>query len=233
MLTPPIGQRLFIDDSNLQDGVLVKRNRRFPTHVDPQVRHVCSTCNNGWMSTLEEKARPIITAVRDDSMDIITPSGQETLAFWAAKTAITGQYSTSNPIVPLREREWMFKRQECPPDTSVWLARYTGEGQATYHSKQLFFPKTDRDTLRKPSGVFVVITIGPLMLIVASLYFRNNYRLEFLPELQEHLFQLWPSNSGAITWPRSGVDEALRNRLNNAPFDDNVDLIVQVPLHRT
>ena len=52
--------------------------------------HVCETCNNGWMATLEEKVKPTLTKMLENQK-ITGLSNREVgdLALWVSKTALT------------------------------------------------------------------------------------------------------------------------------------------------
>ncbi len=58
-------------------------------------REVCQDCNNGWMSRLEQTAKPLILglvdAARDGTPLELNPGQRRALAMWAEKTAITNE----------------------------------------------------------------------------------------------------------------------------------------------
>ncbi len=52
------------------------------------VKWLCATCNNGWMSMLENEAKPILESILDEKLKDIDAASQSTLACWAVKTAM-------------------------------------------------------------------------------------------------------------------------------------------------
>ena len=55
-----------------------------------RLKDVCETCNNGWMSKLEEDAKPIILDLIRNQRDLSNLNVEERgiLAAWAGKTAV-------------------------------------------------------------------------------------------------------------------------------------------------
>src|SRR5271170_4728025 len=54
------------------------------------VKNVCETCNNGWMSLLEDRAKPFILALMNEQGKVfndLPPEGMLAVSRWAAKTA--------------------------------------------------------------------------------------------------------------------------------------------------
>lgn len=90
-----------------------------------KVKFVCTRCNNGWMSRLENCAKPIIEALLGDTTVAPKPADRSLLAIWAIKNAMVFE--------ALRlDRPWVFTDQERaavrehlapPPITSVWIAK--------------------------------------------------------------------------------------------------------------
>jgi hypothetical protein len=50
-------------------------------------KHFCKACNSGWMSVLEEQAKPIITPLLAALAVQLDASDQHVLARWSIKTA--------------------------------------------------------------------------------------------------------------------------------------------------
>jgi hypothetical protein len=101
-----------------------------------KVRSVCEDCNLGWMTTLEQESKPIISPFLHGS-DVATPmdrTQQSVIARWAVKTAMVGE--TIAPPPPKIGR-YFYTRDECerlrltsslPRKTAVWLGKFSGLG---------------------------------------------------------------------------------------------------------
>jgi len=87
------------------------------------------TCNNGWMSKLEGRAKPILRPFVEAEPPIAVPIGEQQcaeLAFWLLKTAMVWDFI--DPMVPYfsnAERLAVVEhRIEVP--LMLWIGRYTG-----------------------------------------------------------------------------------------------------------
>jgi hypothetical protein len=67
------------------------RHERPGKPFDVVVRDVGETCNNGWMSTLEQHAQAIMAPMVCDRPLVLAAPEQFTVAVWATKTLLTMQ----------------------------------------------------------------------------------------------------------------------------------------------
>ena len=65
--------------------VLEQRGAKTPNLHEVTVKAVCSTCNNGWMSTLEGEVRPILKKLADHTSLVLDRKHKTRLAAWAHK----------------------------------------------------------------------------------------------------------------------------------------------------
>jgi len=87
----------------LADGT--RRPLREEYRIDSfRLKKICKACNGGWMSELEQSAKPIILALIDGQRDLGSLSADEryTLARWVGKTAIIESHSVGaeSPVGP-------------------------------------------------------------------------------------------------------------------------------------
>ena len=92
---------------------------------------VCKTCNNGWMSALEDVNIPLLGCLLRDIAMPLDRSQQEVIATWVIKTSMVTE-STAHPtrqqFYSVAEREQLRTSLSIPARTSVWLGRYSGTG---------------------------------------------------------------------------------------------------------
>lgn len=92
------------------------------------IRGVCKDCNNGWMSRLETRAKPIlerlVTARSHEPCDI-EAQDLEVMATWATKISmlIDHTYHQGNGFWTARERARLRRTATPPRYTHVWVAR--------------------------------------------------------------------------------------------------------------
>src|SRR5262245_47878234 len=53
-----------------------------------RVKYLCATCNNGWMSSLETAAQPVIRPLMNDISVPLNRWDQHLIALWTVKTAM-------------------------------------------------------------------------------------------------------------------------------------------------
>lgn len=96
---------------------------------DVIVRDICTTCNNGWMSQLEEQVKPILTPMLRDQPRTLTAPEQHLLATWATKTALTMQGANigGERFTPAADYHWFHDRRVPLPNAHIWLC-YGGQG---------------------------------------------------------------------------------------------------------
>jgi len=94
---------------------------------DVKVRRVCITCNNGWMSDLEGKAKDVLLPMVQGQVQRLGYSDQQLVATWAIKTAMmlqfTPVYEAGPAIHPRLYRELYAQRDQPPASVVVWLGR--------------------------------------------------------------------------------------------------------------
>src|SRR4051812_41788183 len=69
-----------------------------------QTKFVCKLCNNGWMSLLEEKAKPVIERLLSNERASLEGAERELAARWILKTAMVFE--------AIGGREWFYKPDE-------------------------------------------------------------------------------------------------------------------------
>src|SRR5262249_50899070 len=88
------------------------------------VRCACGSCNNGWMSGLENQVKPIIESILDEKATGFDAAAQEILAVWAVKTTMVLEalYPERPHFYSIKERQLLRMRRVVPARTEVWLA---------------------------------------------------------------------------------------------------------------
>jgi hypothetical protein len=79
---------------------------------------VCARCNNGWMSQLEEQARPLLVPLIDASREVVdlTEDERAILGRWTLKTAaVLNAGSNFHSNVPPNHFRALYRRGRLPP----------------------------------------------------------------------------------------------------------------------
>lgn len=134
-LWPDWGRRLIADAEPLTHYQQVRQDNREPvdrTWTTPPFRWtvnaVCARCNNGWMSQLEERARPMLLPMLQGRGRELHREGQRTLASWALKTSMMFEH-TQGPhrrVIPREEYTYLLEHGQPSERIVVWMATYVG-----------------------------------------------------------------------------------------------------------
>lgn len=87
---------------------------------------VCGPCNNGWMSAMEDAAKPLLIEMFGTTPPhqvVRTPGQQLILARWAYKTicVIAQINATTPPRVPLAHCRTFYANDEIPQGVQMWI----------------------------------------------------------------------------------------------------------------
>lgn len=172
-----------------------------------KVRTVCSACNNGWMSALETKNKPVIGSLLQDLSTPLDQDQQRDLALWAMKTAmvVDSMATHRDYCYQSKQRKALRDAAEIPKHTTIWLARFEGSG--------LFAGGTDvsikeKEALRVSDGIITNLLVGHLAIQSLTFHtlpgFPDEQPLSLPSRIQgaeqQLLIQIWPSN-GSVMWP--------------------------------
>jgi hypothetical protein len=168
---------------------------------------VCATCNNTWMSVLENDTRPVLMAMVDAAKAGNAPitlslDHQVLLATWAVKTAYLIDVHRG-PVVP-RGFLHQLGLQRRPNDyTVVWVAGFTPDAAARAERRDLnFLTRSGEPTNNSPNAFAVTFTILNVLFQVLGNFNDSNFTVEDArDQYKPALFQIWPSPVENLRWP--------------------------------
>lgn len=174
-----------------------------------KVKFVCRACNNGWMSSLESQAKPIIQGLLSNARSDFETEDRELAARWILKTAMVFE--------AVGGKEWFYTPGEradvragvIPTGyTAFWAARCVNLPGA-YSAANTMFESAALSTsgvhghvttLAISTVAFQVITVRPSPAVPANAAIRlDGASLEPWPQTA---LQLWPPTV-AFDWPPS------------------------------
>lgn len=102
------------------DSEQYQRKLVYDKHLNGRV---CRDCNNGWMSSIEGKVKPMLISMLDHKSSIHTTAVQSTtLAWWVYKTALTLHSASPYPdVIPHRHYE-LALQQRAPANLMIAIA---------------------------------------------------------------------------------------------------------------
>jgi hypothetical protein len=196
--------------SSMTEALLGPKNPSVTwTGPEVTVNCVCRTCNNGWMSDLEGRARPIVGSLLNDVSFSLDSSQQSDLTLWSVKTAMVFEATD-------RTRRWFYSdvnrkllcnSREIPHRTRVWIGRYAQSNILCSEARKLY-ERTPRDANPFAGGHVVTFVICRLAIQVLTLRLKPEFEtaaevtLHINPGPWESLLsQIRPAESKVLKWP--------------------------------
>ena len=176
------------------------------------VKRVCAGCNSGWMSELENIAKPILRdLIRSSSPRSLNADEQLVIASWVLKTCVVHECATNQRYFTDAERRCLFNDEEGHPpigSVRIWLATHSGRrvgnilgGPATFSSP----------TGHKVDAILVTMSIW---WFAAQLLAIRTAPGEELHALAHRNFataerEIWPQPASDVQWPpEDSLDDA-------------------------
>lgn len=201
--------RKVILDSRAQGGMKTFRAEieragktvSFPkSDLEMTVGMPCGSCNNGWMSELENTVRPFMTdMVHRGERLLLSEARQRALVHWAVKTAMVYEF-TGHAKEPkyftAEERRAFRETRAIPSNLWIWLGRY--DGVLPVHSLQL------RGNTRDAAPTVYSLTFTANFLALQVFAHRDSADdLARYPRAtrSERIMQLHPTTGTWIKWP--------------------------------
>jgi hypothetical protein len=178
----------------------------------------CVACNSGWMSALEQEARPLlIPLVRNHDVQL-NAVGQHVVATWAVKTMLMLRLVAADDDdreLDLDVYGWIHRTRSPPPAEQVWIASYAGEGQwpATFHYYGAAIGRPGGAQPQEPNAHCASFAVGHLAFGFAGHRLKDGpMAVPTLPP--DTIRQLWPAFGPTIDFPPpaalAGDSEMLR-----------------------
>ena len=169
---------------------------------------VCGTCNNGWMSRLETKCKPIIGSLLEDLSLALDAENRRFLSEWALKTSMVNDACGGRArfFTDAECRAFKANNREIPEGTAVWAGRFTGRTLSAIGGEFSLDSPTARAVVR---GHVFTVCVGHLILQVLSLHAQQpdikTVNLAAGPvEWEKYLIPLWPPltpRTQKVSWP--------------------------------
>jgi hypothetical protein len=179
---------------------------------DPEqtVNTVCHTCNNTWMSQLEQKNIPSLKPMVDGKPIEIDPGRQRLLWEWTIKTAMINDSTKirngNSLFYTAAERTAMRNNRTIPGQTRIWLAQLDEDCHIGIHGTD--FTITDGNKTRFGEGAATTIYMGHFVVQVVTEHIKPEYANPDFRGVNpkprnwdKKLIETWPKVSKKIPWP--------------------------------
>jgi hypothetical protein len=189
-----------------------KTPHAWTTNPEIKIKSVCTDCNNGWMSALENRSIPTLGSLVQDLTVPLDAAQQELISIWAVKTIMVLESAdeTRTLFYTAAERQNMMSNETIPAATSIpalttiWIGRYFGNA---LHAGGTDFKIYPSDVIPEGgNGSVGTIIVGHLCIQVLTLRFspkNGDGAVTVNPKKgrwDELLLCIWPATK-SVTWP--------------------------------
>jgi hypothetical protein len=188
-----------------------------------KVKIACARCNNGWMSQIEEQAKPLVAPMANGTTTRLKPRHQARLATWAALKALVAEHQSraSERFIPAAHYREFYGTKRPLETMRIWLGGLSRPIPARVRTTDWYFtssstsdlrgnitaaapPDLRRDIAEGRSVYSVVMNVGPLLMVVLAHETRGVEG--YVQEEAEPCFQqIWPV-TGVFRWPPKAVE---------------------------
>lgn len=163
-------------------------------------RVACRSCNNEWMSEMEQSTKPILAPLIQGRRKTLGKDRSSRLAIWAFKTALVFQHThPRNLTVPTDHYTWLKNNGTPHPSAQVWIGASDKNSElfASYsHSKLTLRSPLAAEPGRLHKFYVAGLLIGQLFLVVMG----DDLAPNFTPDSRLH--RIWPFDR-RVAWPPS------------------------------
>ncbi|HET6999210.1 MAG TPA: hypothetical protein VFI03_11525 [Solirubrobacterales bacterium] len=165
-----------------------------------EVKRVCASCNNGWLASLESRAKPLLTRPIQGDPTTLHFMDVHTIATWAYKTCIMADLASSRLLGALPFR-WLGQHRYPPLDAVIVMASYGGVRYPQFALSMPVHYKVQSDNggfdLRAYS---ITVGIGHLVFQVFGHHIRGAMDLTPSDWKRDYSQVLWPPPA-SVRWP--------------------------------
>lgn len=192
------------------------------------VKLVCKSCNNGWMSQLQNDAKSILLPLMKGERRTLNRREQVILAAWITMFVMVAEFQVPDKVAIHQDTRKRFKDTKQPPDRwAIWLGMYTRQKWhgVTVHSSIAVGSEKDGISARNPDGSArpnthaTTVVIGKLYVHVMGSIFPEFAKKQRLARAGFPMARLWPRGLRPFTWPGSDLSDQQASGIATALID--------------
>jgi hypothetical protein len=191
--------------SNYKKPISNKTTKR-PGHLSTlKVRAVCEGCNNGWMSQLEDAAKPILERMLRRERFILNEHNQTTLARWITVKTVVGEYAEEGlAVTPETDRHRIRIEGKIPDYYSIYLGHYAEDKENAWMRTSMTIAASKDGPSPSLNGLYgntqsVAFLCGSVFLYVLAIRADGLDVNEFIKFSK--LNKIFPAGSPIVEWP--------------------------------
>ena len=164
---------------------------------------VCATCNNRWMSVLENDVARLLATMMDTaqtSQMTLSVHDQNVLASWAMKTAYLIDAATA-PVIPRGFLHRFALRRRPDESTFIWLSVCAPHVAVRASKRAVDFLTPTGPTKNSPNGIVITFSVFSVVFQIVT-GFNGPARLDDgRSQYRDALLPIWPTPRSPVVWP--------------------------------
>ncbi len=182
-----------------------------------KIRAVCAKCNNGWMSTIEKRIKPLMLRILGNECFSLSTIDQELLAQWITLKVIVAEHSEGGTnVTPVDDRKIFMERRIIPEYFSIYIGRCEDllhAGFMRYSGTMAFSQEGPKPLLQGLSRNMQSISFACKSLVVQVFSARiEDFWVDSYCNLSP-LLKIHPNPSMEIKWPLNHTSQTELNRI--------------------
>lgn len=205
---PHVLQRTEVEGHDLVSRPEIRKQAVPPAEM--KVRAVCGPCNNGWLSSLEDRAAAPLGLLIDGAGRSIKAADVLHVAAWAAKTAM--MFELNDPqwaAFTSDQRADLFATKTPPRNSTILVGRYQGGPALWPRHVGARLWNTARNVPAGMAGI-TSLALGKVVFVVVSAAEReplSQYDRSVESSLRD-VARLWPASGKDVRLPQRALMEA-------------------------
>jgi hypothetical protein len=175
---------------------------------EERTKQVCAECNHGWMSRLEEAAKPVLAPMvtRSRIPYELDPRARWIAATWAAKTSYVFESQSSHSLVPSIHPFLTMENGMPPAQVNIFIGSHDRARRDPINSFFLAQPLSaamteERSGDQAEFGYMAFSAIAGVSFLVIGHRHTGRLRFNLNPPSSELLSKLWPPEGNSLSWP--------------------------------
>lgn len=180
------------------------------------IKAVCEKCNNGWMSQLEERAKPILIRLLSGGTRVLSREDQTILASWSAMHIMVAEhFEPEKSAIPSTDHRYLWQTGLAPDTWKIWIGNYRrGKwvGYWVHHALAIdedYVSYSSEGSIARGNTQTTTFIVGQLYIhaFSSSSMPSLSSRFNLGPLGIQKLAQIWPIRESALVWPPTVMND--------------------------
>ena len=164
-------------------------------------------CNNGWMSALQERAKPYLLPLINGEITVLDEKAQAIVTAWITMFSMVAEYFDPTKVSTTSQQRHDFWKTDEPPATwKIWMGDYE-RGSWVGHlvhfavpiSSAHQIPEILDNGVPRPNTQTMIFTVGRLYVYLCGSV--TGIFEDWQLTRSDLLAQIWPFRRNLIAWP--------------------------------